>query len=37
MTKKFDYDNRTYIGTTAEDCKVIFDGRSSAAGAGKYF
>ena len=23
MTKKFDYDNRTYIGATAEDCKVI--------------
>ena len=23
MTEKFDYDNRTYVGTTAEDCKVI--------------
>ncbi len=23
MTEKFDYDNRTYVGATAEDCKMI--------------
>lgn len=23
MTEKIDYDNRTYVGATAEDCKVI--------------
>ena len=23
MTEKFNYDSRTYIGATAEDCKVI--------------
>lgn len=23
MTEKFDYDNRTYVGVTVEDCKVI--------------
>lgn len=23
MTEKFDYDSRTYVGATAEDCKVI--------------
>lgn len=23
MTEKIDYDNRTYVGATAEDCKMI--------------
>ena len=23
MTEKINYDNRTYVGATAEDCKVI--------------
>ena len=23
MTEKIDYDNRTYVGATAEDCKVF--------------
>lgn len=37
MTEKFDYDNRTYIGTTTENCKVIFDGGSSRSGAENNF